>query len=71
MIDKMNGFVGSIAAVNTISHHQTILDGNTSASEFTFDFDLKDGSKIHWHEIIKRVWNDEGKVIEEEYFSAS
>jgi hypothetical protein len=70
MIEKMEGFVGAIAKVNGITHHHTIVDDFISASEFTFDFDMKDGSKILWHEIIRRKWNDEGKVIAEEYFQA-
>lgn len=70
MIEKMEGFVGAIAKVNGITHHHSIVDDNISASEFTFDFDMKDGSKILWHEIIRRVWNDEGKVTAEEYFQA-
>ncbi|MGI9550531.1 MAG: hypothetical protein ACR2MT_04985 [Aurantibacter sp.] len=71
MIAKMEGFAGAIAAVNGITHHHSIVDGNISASEFTFDFDMKDGSKIYWHEIIRRVWNDQGKVVQEEYFNAA
>ena len=71
MVEKMEGFVGAIAKVNGITHHRTIVDGNVSASEFTFDFDMKDESKILWHEIIRRVWNDEGKVTAEEYFQAN
>ena len=70
MVEKMSGFAASIAAVNGITLHHSIVDGNVSASEFTFDFDMKDGSAIYWHEIIRRVWNDEGKVINEEYFNA-
>ena len=70
MISKMEGFAGAIAKVNGITHHHSIVDGNVSASEFTFDFDMKDGSKIYWHEIIRRIWNDEGKVTHEEYFNA-
>ena len=71
MISKMEGFADAIAKVNGITHHHTIVDGNVSASEFTFDFDMKDGSKIYWHEIIRRIWNDEGKVVHEEYFNAA
>lgn len=71
MISKMEGFAGSIAKVNGITHHHSIVDGNVSASEFTFDFDMKDGSKIYWHEIIRRVWNDKGQVIQETYFNAA
>lgn len=70
MLQKMEGFANSIARVNGIEHHHSIVDGNVSASEFTFDFDMKDCSKIYWHEIIRRVWNEQGQVIQEEYFNA-
>ncbi len=70
MVEKMEGFVGAIAKVNGITHHETIVDSNSSASEFTFDFDMKDGSKILWHEIIRRKWNVEGQVTSEQYFQA-
>ena len=70
MIEKMESFAGAIARVNGITHHHSIVDGNISASEFTFDFNMKDGSTIFWHEIIRRVWNEEGKVMQEEYFNA-
>lgn len=71
MVSKMETFLASIAKVNGITHHQTLVDRHSSASEFTFDFDMKDGSKIYWHEIIKRDWNEEGKVIREQYFNAA
>ncbi len=70
MIEKMTGFTGAIAKVNGISLHNTLVEGNVSTSEFTFDFHMNDNSSIYWHEIIKRVWNDEGEVIFEEYFKA-
>lgn len=70
MVQKMENFAGAIAAINGITHHNTIVDGNLSASEFTFDFNMKDESKIYWHEIIRRNWNDKGEVIREEYFNA-
>lgn len=70
MVEKMEGFAGAIAQVNGITHHHTIVDGNVSASEFTFDFNMKDDSKIYWHEIIRRIWNADGKVVQEEYFNA-
>ena len=70
MVEKMEGFAGAIAQVNGITHHCTLVDGNESASEFTFDFNMKDDSKIYWHEIIRRRWNNAGKVTHEEYFNA-
>lgn len=71
MVEKMEGFAGAIAQVNGIKHHATLVDGNESASEFTFDFKMKDNSKIYWHEIIRRTWNEQGKVVREEYFNAA
>jgi len=70
MVEKMEDFAAAISEVNAITLHHTIVDGNVSASEFTFDFNMKDDSKIYWHEIIRRVWNNEGKVIKESYFNA-
>ncbi|NQZ44707.1 MAG: hypothetical protein HRT65_10380 [Flavobacteriaceae bacterium] len=70
MVEKMKGFAEAIAQVNGITLHHTIVDGNVSASEFTFDFDMKDNSKIYWHEIIRRIWNENGEVVQEEYFNA-
>ena len=68
MLEKMEGFTGAIAHINAITLHRSMTEGYSSASEFTFDFEMKDGSKILWHEIIRRVWNLDGKVIHEEYF---
>ena len=70
MVEKMEGFLNAIAKVNGITHHRSLVDGHVSVSEFTFDFDMKDNTKIYWHEMIRRIWNVEGKVIEEEYFDA-
>lgn len=70
MVEKMEGFTGAIANVNKIMLHRSIVEGYNSASEFTFDFDMKDGSKILWHEVIRRDWNLDGQVVHEEYFNA-
>jgi hypothetical protein len=70
MVEKMEGFLDAIAAVRGITHHNSLAHGNTSTSEFTFDFEMKDGSNILWHEIIKRQWDETGKVIAETYFKA-
>jgi hypothetical protein len=64
---KMEGFLGGIAKVNGITKHAELAGENISFSEYTFDFDMKDGSKILWHEILLRNWQD-GKVIKESYF---
>lgn len=69
MVAKMQGFAGAIAAVNGITLHHTAVGNNVTFAEFTFDFDMADGSKILWHEIIRTVWLD-GLIIEEQYFKA-
>lgn len=66
-LKKMESFLGGIAKVNGITFHHEASTDDVSFSEFTFDFDMKDGSKILWHEVLCRIWQD-GKIIEESYF---
>lgn len=66
---KMQGFADAIARVNGITLHNASVNGNVSFAEFTFDFDMKDGSKILWHEILRTVWQN-GQVVEEQYFKS-
>jgi hypothetical protein len=69
MITKMQGFAGAIAKVNGITLHNASLNEDVSFAEFTFDFDMKDGSKVLWHEIIRTIWQN-GQILEEQYFKA-
>lgn len=69
MLQKMQGFAGAIAKVNGITLHNASLNGNISFAEYTFDFDMKDGSKILWHEILRTVWEN-GQIVEEQYFKS-
>ena len=69
MITKMQGFAGSIAKVNGITLHNASLNEDVSFAEFTFDFDMKDGSKVSWHEILRTIWQN-GQIVEEQYFKA-
>ncbi|MCI0751024.1 MAG: hypothetical protein L0Y35_04245 [Flammeovirgaceae bacterium] len=69
MVQKMQGFAGAIAKVNGITLHNTSVGDNVSFAEFTFDFDMKDGSKILWHEILRTVWQN-GQIVEEQYFKS-
>jgi hypothetical protein len=69
MLTKMQGFAGAIAKVNAITPHHAALNGDVSFTEFTFDFDMKDGSKVLWHEIIRTVWEN-GQIVEEQYFKS-
>jgi DNA polymerase III alpha subunit (gram-positive type) len=67
MLSKMKGFAGAIAKVNGITLLHSSVTGNVSFAEFNIDFDMKDGSKILWHEIIRSVWEN-GLIIDEQYF---
>ncbi len=69
MLSKMKSFAGAIAKVNGITLHHASLHENVSFAEFTFDFDMQDGSKIHWHEILRTVWEN-GQIVEEQYFKS-
>ena len=69
MLHKMQAFAQAIAKVNRIQLHHTALGENTSFAEFTFDFEMKDGSHILWHEIVRSLWKN-GQIIEEQYFKA-
>lgn len=69
MLAKMEAFAHSIKTVNKIALHNASISGHVTFAEFTFDFDMVDGSKILWHEILRTVWKD-GLVIEEQYFKS-
>jgi hypothetical protein len=64
---KLQDFVGSIQTVNEIALRRSASYNNASFSEYIFSFEMKDGSKIYWHEIIRSLWEN-GKIVEEQYF---
>lgn len=67
MVDKMKGFAGAIAKVNEITLHNASASGDVSFAEFTFNFDMQDGSQVLWHEILRSKWEN-GKIVHEQYF---
>lgn len=67
----MEGFTDSITKVDRITQSRMLVDDNYPPSDFTFDFDVKDGSKVIWHEIINKQWSDQGQVVSENYFLAN
>ena len=64
---KLNDFVGSIQKVNEITLRQSAGNDNVSFSEYIFSFEMKDGSKIYWHEIIRALWEND-QIVQEQYF---
>jgi len=69
MLSKMEGFANAIEKVNGITLHHSSISDNVSFAEFTFDFKMKDGSGILWHEILRSVWHN-GQIVEEQYFKS-
>ena len=67
MLEKMRQFAGAISNVNGITLHHTAIHNQVTFAEFTFDFDMKDVSKILWHEIIRSIWEN-NQIVNEEYF---
>jgi hypothetical protein len=65
----MQEFISSIAKVNHVELLNTAVGDDVTFAEFIFDFDMKDGSTIYWHEIIASKWKD-GLIVEERYFKA-
>jgi len=65
--ETMKNFVGSIAKVNRIVLLKTAVGEDVTFAEFIFDFDMKDGSNIYWHEILVSTWAN-GLIVEEQYF---
>lgn len=66
-IETRSQFVGSISKVCEISLLESAVGEGVTFAEFIFDFELSDGSRIRWHEIIESKWRD-GLVVEEQYF---
>ncbi|MEP2668667.1 MAG: hypothetical protein ABJH04_06725 [Cyclobacteriaceae bacterium] len=69
MLNKMEGFANAIETVNAITLHNASIVDNVSFAEFTFDFKMKDGSDVLWHEILRSVWQN-GQIVEEQYFKS-
>ena len=65
----MQDFISTIAKVNEVMLLNTAIGDDMTFAEFIFDFDMKDGSTIYWHEIIASKWKD-GLIVEERYFKA-
>jgi hypothetical protein len=64
---KLTDFVNSIQKVNTIKLLRSSAYGDASFAEFILDFEMKDGSNIYLHEIVRSIWENR-LVIEERYF---
>jgi len=67
VMKKLNEFVNSIQRVKQIKLLRSASNDTASFSEYILDFDMKDGSNVYLHEIVRSLWEN-GQVIEERYF---
>ena len=69
-LSRLHDFMSKVEAVDSIVlHNSTALNDATTISEYTYNFEMKDGKKLSWDEIVRRSWAD-GKVVEERYYPA-
>jgi hypothetical protein len=66
-VKKLSDFVASIQQVKEITLLRSAVDYNASFSEYILNIDMKDGSNLYLHEIVRSLWEN-GQVTEERYF---
>ena len=64
---KLSEFVGSIKSVKEITCLRSASDDNASFAEYILSLEMKDGSDVYLHEIVRSLWEN-GQVVEERYF---
>lgn len=64
---KLREFVDSIKSVKEITLLRSAVDDNASFSEYILSLEMKDGSDIYLHEIVRSLWEN-GLVTQERYF---
>lgn len=62
-------FFGAIAEFHGAELHGSAVQGDHSYSEWTFDFTLKDGTRVTNRQVAAREWRD-GKVVSERFYKA-
>lgn len=64
---KLTDFVSAIKKVKEITLLRSASENNASFAEYILDIDMKDGSNISMHEIVRSLWEND-RVVEERYF---
>src|ERR1700761_6172812 len=57
-IETRERFLSSIAKVHAITLLDNAVGAEVTFAEFVFDFEMNDGGRLRWHEIIKSKWKD-------------
>lgn len=69
-IERLNNFRESIGVAEFISYKigDVAVKGNTSFYDAVLTLKLKNGETINLEQVVKTVWNDEGKIVFERYY---
>ena len=64
---RETAFFESVARVREVTLHSAATNGSVSFSEWTFDLDLKDGSRLTLRQVAARRWRD-GRIVHERFY---
>jgi hypothetical protein len=69
-IERLDNFRESIGVAEFISYKvgDVAVDGNTSFYDAVLILKLNNGETISLEQVVKTVWNDEGKIVFERYY---
>jgi predicted flap endonuclease-1-like 5' DNA nuclease len=67
-VASIQDMVNNIKQIHSVKLINQTLLGNTSFSEFNYHYEYHNGAQQSYGEIIKRVWNEDGKIVSEKYF---
>jgi len=64
---RETAFFESVGRVREVTLHSAATNGSVSFSEWTFDLDLKDGSRLTLRQVAARRWRD-GRIVHERFY---
>ncbi len=69
-IERLNNFRETIGVAEFISYQvgDVAVEGNTSFYDAVLSLKLNNGETISLEQVIKTVWNSEGKIVFERYY---
>jgi hypothetical protein len=69
-IERLNNFRETIGVAEFVSYKigDVAVEGNTSFYDSVVSLKLNNGETISLEQVIKTVWNDEGKIVFERYY---
>lgn len=69
-IERLNNFKESIGVAEFISYKigDVAVEGNTSFYDAVLTLKLNNGETISLEQVVKTIWDDEGKIVFERYY---